>query len=314
MTEDIRFYCGIGERQWNHHPTSPGPFACVSPVYGNTIGSRQENRVAVPVSTLVIQDSGAFSDGPGQRLSCEAALERQIIHAEKWGYTEQVTHRASYDLLIDEKWEGGRRYKARWTEDDAAMAVKLTVNAAKYLSRQTGPARILSAQGVSARQYLSCAEQIIPLLVPDDLFGLGGWCITGKLPTVMMPVLRETMQAVIPFLGHEGVKRVHIWGVCYAKALGELLYLCDEHGIELSTDSMGPSIRPARGRWGYASWTDTSYKTPTVEVRGLARAQHVQCTREWLGDFRNREPLCYRPMPAPKRYQQLSWDVIEVAV
>lgn len=308
-SEAIRFYCGIGERQWNHHPVAPGSYACVSPVYGNSVESRQENRVAIPDGTLVIQDSGAFSDGPGQRLSYEAALDRQIAHAEKYGYAQHITHRASYDLLIDEKWQDGRRYKSRWTEQDAEVAINRTVNAARYLSLKTGPARILSAQGVSARQYLSCAEQIVPLLSNGDVFGLGGWCITGKLPSQMLPVFRETMQLVIPFLGKEGVKRVHIWGVCYAKALGELLYLCDEYGITLSTDSMGPSIRPARGRWGYASWTNPHYRIPPVEIRGLHRAQHVQLTREWLADFRTRESryYCSRPVSG---YQQLRWEDI----
>ncbi len=291
----ISLYCGINEQRWNHHPVAPGPLACIAPVYGKTLQTKTCNRVCVPADTSIIQDSGAFSDGIGQRLSVEKALERQLDHAEHYHYAAQVTHRASYDLLIDEKWEGGVRYKARWSEQDAEDAVMTTVDAAAYLaSHRYGVKAILSAQGVSARQYLRCAEQIVPLMEQGDIFGLGGWCITGKLPAQIMPVFRETMSVVIPFLGHEGVKRVHIWGVCYAKALGELLWLCDEHAIALSTDSSGPSVRPAMGEWGYAEWRNPLYIRPSVDVRGLERARHVEATRQWLRSFRSTSH--YAPM------------------
>lgn len=293
----IFFYCGLNEQQWNHHPVDPGTFACVAPVYGKTVQKKKRNRVKVPSETQVIQDSGAFSDGIDERLSLEAALERQVIHAETYAYAAQVTHRASYDLLIDEKWEGGVRRKARWTEQDAEYAVKTTVYAAAHLAQhRAGIKLVLSAQGVSAQQYLRCAQQIVPLLEDGDIFGLGGWCITGKMPAQMMPVFRETMRLVIPFLGREGVKRVHIWGVCYAPALGELLWLCDEWGITVSTDSAGPSILPAMGQWGYAEWRDNTYKQPPVEIRGLERARHVQATRTWLQSFR--ETPHYVPLKA----------------
>jgi hypothetical protein len=163
-----------------------------------------------------------------------------------------------------------------------------TVQAAAYLAHHRGGTKlILSAQGVSAQQYLHCARQIVPLMERGDIFGMGGFCITGKRPAEMMPVFRETIRLLIPFLGREGITRVHLWGVCYAKALGELLWECDQYGIALSTDSAGPSIRPAMGRWGYAEWRKASYVRPPVEIRGLERARHVQATREWLQAFRS---------------------------
>src|SRR5438552_1185697 len=234
----ILFYCGVNEHQWNHHPVVPGPLACIAPVYGKTVQTKVTNGVTVPPDTEIIQDSGAFCDSFDQRLSFEAALERQIHHAETYHYAAQISHRASYDLLIDEKWEGGVRHKARWSEQDAEIAVEKTIQAAAYLTHhRQGVKAVLSAQGVSASQYLRCTQQIVPLMETGDVFGLGGWCITGKLPVQMMPVFREVITLVIPFLGREGVKRVHIWGVCYAKALGELLWACDQYGIVLSTDS-----------------------------------------------------------------------------
>lgn len=284
----ITLYCGLNEQRWNHHPVAPGPFACVSPVYGRTLITKTCNRVVVPCGTQVIQDSGAFSDGITERLSYAAALERQVKHAAVFGYEDRITHRASYDLLIDEKWVDGVRHKARWNEQDAQEAVDTTVKAAAYLAQhRQGKRLVLSAQGVSASQYLACAQHVVPLLEEGDIFGLGGWCITGKLPAQMMPVFRETMRLVIPFLGREGVKRVHIWGVCYAKALGELLWLCDQWGIALSTDSVGPSLHPVRGQWGYAEWRDSTYVRPPVETRGQARAEHVAATRAWLNSFRS---------------------------
>ncbi len=312
--EAIRFYCGVSEQVWNHHPVAPGAYACISPVSGrheDTPESRRVNYVRIPPGTAVIQDSGAFSDGPRQRLSVEEALERQIAHAERFGYASQLTHRASYDLLIDEKWEGGLRYKARWSEEDAARACQLTVKAASYLSRHRyGLGAILSAQGVSAKQYLLCAEHIVPSLQEGDIFGLGGWCITGKFPRHCLPVFRETMQQVIPFLSREGVKRVHVWGVCYAQALGELLWLCDQYGLVLSTDSAGPALRPALGRWGYASWSDPSYRKPPNETLGRHRKLHVYLTRRWLRDFRSREAGSYRFVPIKPKPIQLKLDMV----
>jgi hypothetical protein len=303
----IVLYCGLNERRWNHHPVVPGRFACVAPVYGRTTRTKTWNRVTVPPGTEVIQDSGAFSDGSDQRLSPEAALERQTVHAEQFGYAHQITHRASYDLLIDEKWLGGVRYKARWSESDAEMAVATTVQAAAYLTKhRQGKKAILSAQGVSAKQYLACAQHIVPLLEEGDIFGLGGWCVIGKFPAQMIPVFRETMGLVIPFLGREGIKRAHIWGCCHAKALGELLWMCDQYGIALSTDSSGPSVKPAMGEWGYAEWTDRTYQRPPVETRGLERARHVQATREWLAAFRSTPH--YGPMNRGRPMQlKLEW-------
>jgi hypothetical protein len=152
----------------------------------------------------------------------------------------------------------------------------------------------------------------VPLLQENDVFGLGGWCITGKFPRQFLPMFRETMHLVIPFLGKEGVKRVHVWGCCYAPALGELLYLCDEWGIGLSTDSAAPSIRPAFGRWGYGSWSDPTYthRKPSVEELGRHRRLHVYLTRRWLRDFRVREPAYYRAVWRLQPQQLCLWETV----
>jgi hypothetical protein len=261
------------------------------------------NRVRVPGDTLVIQDSGAFSDGPGQRLSIEAALDRQLQHAETYGYAAQVTHRASYDLLIDEKWNDGFRHKERWSELDAQDAVAETVRAAAHLTHhRQGVGAVLSAQGVSAKQYLACAQQVVPLLEPGDILGLGGWCILGKIRS-LLAVFSETMTLLMPFLGRESVKQVHLWGVCWSPALEVIAWHAAQQGIAVSVDSAHPSLHPVQGQWGYAEWRRKNYLRPQVhdtcrrhefdqcsQCRGLERIRHVEETGAWLARFPVRYP------------------------
>lgn len=297
----MRCYIGINETHWNHHRTMPGQFACIAPVYGSSENTRRENRVKVPLYTQVIQDCGAFSDGDESRLPLPAALDRQIEHGHKFGYDHQITHRASYDLLIDEVWTNGNRHKRRWSENDAWRAVKVTIDAAEYMSKNYGGARILSAQGVTDKQYLECTLRILEWLNPDeDVFGLGGWCISGKMPSVMREPFDDTMTLIIPTIAQSGAKRVHIWGVMDALFLGPLLYLCDQYGLKLSTDSSGPSVRPVNGEWGYKGWRNNNYQRPCVSVRGIHRALHVIRTREWLKNLRQ-TPFYKAPIIQPKQ-------------
>lgn len=283
----VVFYCGINDTRWNYHPVTPGQYACISPVYGRSERTRTENRVALPQDTEVLQDSGAFSDGPKNRMTPEQALERQINHSIKYGYDSQIIARASYDVLIDEMWNDGERLKGRWTEKDAWQAVETTIQAAEYMVKQYSGSAILSAQGVSPSQYMECTKAIVSLVRPDDIFGLGGWCISGKFPTAMMPTFADTVMMVIPHIARNNVKRAHIWGVIDEEFLAPLLYLCDVNGLILSTDSAGPQLRPCMGDWGYKGWRDTTFKQPPVETRGLYRALHVEKTREWLSGLRS---------------------------
>lgn len=282
----VTFYCGVNDMMWNYHPVSPGEYACISPVYGKTERTRKENRVRIPQNTKIIQDSGAFSDGFNTRLSAEQALDRQLSHSIKYGYDSQIVARASYDVLIDEMWNDGERLKGRWTESAAWKAVEQTIKAAEYTAKNLSERAILSAQGVSPSQYMVCVKAIAPLLRSGDILGLGGWCISGKMPSVMMPTFCDTITGVIPYLGVNNVKSVHIWGVIDVEFLAPLLYLCDRHSIELSTDSAGPQLRPVMGEWGYKGWKDKNFVVPHVSERGLYRALHVQKTREWLNELR----------------------------
>jgi hypothetical protein len=311
--------------------------------------------VAVPREAIVRQDSGAFSYAclndeersvfaiQENRLSFREALEQQERHAEALGYADQIEARASYDVLIDETWSQDEfgiltRKKQRWSESTAEEAVKITVAAAAYLGKhRNGIPCIMSAQGVTPQQYLRCSQQVVRHMQAEDIFGLGGWCILGRRRS-LLPMFRETMHLVIPFLGKEGVKQVHLWGCLWGPAIGELLYLCDQYQIVVAVDSVGPTTRPVirddkngiYSSWGYSSWHDSKYPVPPIldsckqldlfgkkaptcgagtRCRGLERARHVEATREWLAQFRSREPQYYRSSEIKTKtpdHQQLS--------
>lgn len=286
----LTFYCGIGETKWNHHPVAPGQYACISPVKGASQRTHGVNRVYVPAGVKVMQDSGAFSDNNAARLTFDAALKRQYDHAVKFNYLDQITHVASYDVLIDEVWNDGNRSKRRWTVDDATGAIETTIAAAQFMHENRAavhaPYLVQSAQGVDATQYAECTAAVLPYIRPGDALGLGGWCVVGKWPKQMMPVFAETVRAVIPMAAKAGVTHVHIWGVMYAEALGLLLWHCHQHGItRVSTDNAHVSTHPCFGEWGYAEWRDNTYQRPDVSIRGLERARHVRDTVAWLARF-----------------------------
>jgi len=308
----IHLYCGVSESEWNGTPPAPGHLACVSPVKGRSFRTKTETRVRLPPNTQVLQDSGAFQDSIDNRLSFQNALDRQIAHAAKYHY--QVDARISYDLLIDESWQDGTRLKRRWSVQDAEHAIGQTIAAARFLSenRHDIPHLVLSLQGVNARQYLDCAERVVGFCDPQrDWIGLGGWCIIGKLPSQMMPVFRDTIIELIPFLAKQQIQRVHILGVLYPQALGELLWLCDQHGMILSTDSAGPQLKPCFGDWGYGDWRDNDYKRALPSVRSLDRIRHLQQTRRWLYGIRATQ---YYQMPRMIQPKMLSTGQRQLAL
>lgn len=288
QTEDVRLYCGAGNETTYTHPANAGEYACIAPIYGRA--KKYETRVHVDSDCQVLQDSGAFSDNTAQRLTFAKALERQNKHADKWGYADLIEAQASYDWLVDELWIDGARHKIRASPAAAEMMVAETVAAAKWIDAHReyaiAPRLVISAQGSDDRQYLDCTQRLMPYMRDNDIFGLGGWCIIGKMPRVMMPIFEATMKRVIPFLGREGIKRVHVWGVCYAPALGMLLAAADEWGIDVSTDTAGAMLRPTLGQWGYDDWWELRPKPDTQESTSAAMTAHVKAVRSWLATLR----------------------------
>lgn len=276
MTDAIRFYCTINDASWNGFPVVPGRYVCVSPVYG--MKERRVSSISLPADCDVIQDSGAYCDQHHGRLSFGEALERQIWHAEEYGYADQVTHRATYDNLV----------RKNASAEFARVAVNETISAARWMHRHRDERPlIITAQGKETAQYLACVQSLMPFFEDGDVLGLGGWAYTGRSRGRLMPLLRECVKSVIPFAAREGIRRVHIWGVCLPKALSALLWEADKHGVEVSTDSSGPVRKVAFSDWGYGEWRDNSYQRPDdPKAFYFDRVWHVEATRRWLAEFR----------------------------
>ena len=51
---------------------------------------------------------------------------------------------------------------------------------------------------------------------------------------------------MLPHVAAAGVPHVHIFGVLYQHALGGLVWLCDQHGLTVSTDSTAPVLACSR--------------------------------------------------------------------
>lgn len=295
----ISLFCGLTERSWNTIPVpeQAGPFM----VAANC------NKPVAPGNARVMVDSGAFGDQ--KRVSFAGALERQFLHESKNGY---IAHSlVAYDLLIDEKWNSaGVRYKCRWDEDEAEIAVAETIAANDFLASASlnGRKRVHPLQGVTAVQQDYCADAVIPMMSQGDILGLGGWCIIGWAPPGsdtrkgLENAFWDSMWRIIPKAAISGASHIHIFGVMVADILGGLRWLCDEYGIEkLSTDSSGPQKRPAaNGLWGYADWLERCWFPPGPE-RGMARVAHVRAVRNWLNNFRSTQ--YYKCPPRPNCYQ-----------
>lgn len=262
--------------------------------------------VALPPAVLrapmtALLDSGAFSDPPHKRLSAAAALERQLAfehrYARKIGHDGwQAAALVSYDLLIDETWIAGARQKRRWSVAAAERAVQTTVDAAAYLAarrRELAPrALILSCQGVDALQYAACAAGVLRHAQPRDWLGLGGWCILGR-QTTLLPVFWQTTRLVLPMALVAGVRHIHIFGVLYLPALGGLLWLADQYGLTVSTDSTAPILACTRGNAKKAG------------VRALYWRDNVAWWQQTLANLRSTAHYRAPPDIAPSRQETL---------
>jgi hypothetical protein len=268
-------------------------FRCFSGAYGPK--SRFTPDEAANIIALL--DSGAFSDAPAERLNPVAALQRQLRwerEAERfWLYPWRAEALVSYDLLIDEKWTGHSRKKSRWSVAEADRAVEVTVAAAEYLASQRErlhPRKIvLACQGVDAQQYAECTAGVLAHACPDDWIGLGGWCILGWHRS-WIPTFWAAMRRTLPMVRRAGLSRVHIFGVMYQPVLSGLLWLCDHHGLSLSTDSSGPVLQ--------VTWKDR------VKAGALRETweENVVAWQELIASLRTHDG--YREPPAGRDVRQ----------
>lgn len=190
-------------------------------------------------------DSGAFQDvDKNKRLSFSDALERQktIIKAVSYPPKSIVT----YDFLVDEKYENGRKIKQRVSWEASKHYVSETIKAAEYYSqnRIKDVSLIISAQGINPEQYYECSEKVLNFAEEGDIFGFGGFCILGKVKK-LVPSALLTFQKVLPLVKEKGIKKVHIFGVTYLDFLYILSKMCDRVDLGCQTDSTAMS-RTAR--------------------------------------------------------------------
>lgn len=210
---------------------------------------RPRSSVTDTRAVCMLLDSGAFSDAPDARLTPAGALARQLAWERKaarlWRGPVQAHALVSYDRLIDETWVAGVRHKRRWSVRAADAAVAETVEAARYLASQRAllapRTLVLSAQGVDAGQYDVCVAEVLRVATPADWIGLGGWCILGRF-TSWLPTFWATLRLVLPRVAASGVRHIHIFGVLYPPALGGLVWLADQHGLTVSSDSSAPVL------------------------------------------------------------------------
>lgn len=268
---------------------------------------KPSNILLDPTHVTALLDSGAFTDSPEKRLTCAGALERQLDWerraSDRWGGPWQAYALVSYDVLIDEMWVNGVRRKYRWDERQAWGAVEETIRAAEYLASQRTQLAprtlILSAQGVTAEQYSTCAQEILRLARPGDWLGLGGWCILG-LWRSWLPEFWRMLRVVLPATAATGLSHVHLFGVLWEPALAGLLWLADQYGLTVSTDSTAP-IR------------SVTFHDPQRQKRAGARRPYWRDNVRWWQHHlaHLRTSRYYREPPRPAR--QLSFEMIGAA-
>lgn len=231
-------------------------------------------RVSFAPGVLVIEDSGAFQERDMlARLTPAAALDRQLAHradiAERSHHDFQFEALVTYDMLVgvDEALVDGKRVKRRGTVDTAREAVAETIRSARYYATQRKRIAThiaFSCQGAEPSQYAECAEELIKLMEPGDIFAFGGFCILGKHKR-LLPLFVDTLRAVLPMLQRHGVKRAHLLGICWAPALEAVERERAGYDIAFSTDSSSLEMNSIMGRvWRDRQW----HKTHTKEDKG----------------------------------------------
>lgn len=210
-------------------------------------------------SSDILLDSGAFSDGPEERLSYTKALERQLTWearlAHTWQRPVQVTALVSYDRLLNHQ-----------GCPDVEMRIQQTLEAARFLAscrEQLFPRKVvLAAQGETADQYVGCVEEILKVSSPQDWLGLGGWCWLGKKRNNWMPLFVEVIGRSIPLIAQAGLRHVHLFGCLYIPGLLCLEGVCKLFGLTCSTDSSMPiqCLRWAKHPHGWHHSTEASVR------------------------------------------------------
>lgn len=198
-------------------------------------------RVRINNDSKILLDSGAFQDvRNNSRLTFQKALQRQLTYEDRIGSISELI--VSYDRLVDEKFSKNvGQIKERVKFSTAEKYVQETIDAAKYLADQKSDLKpripILSCQGVTIEQYLTCLKEILKIAEPDDVIGFGGFCIVGMKPTKYEAQYLEIINKAGELIKKKGIKRVHIFGLGKFKLLVRTHIIFRNYRIEPSYDT-----------------------------------------------------------------------------
>lgn len=241
----MRFYVSKCHDTLNgitYSPETITPYLCLNPYYPASL--KKNSRVKY------ILDSGAFQDVKTEsRLTPEDALQRQLNFERKVGRRAESI--VSYDRLVDEQTEDGVQFKERVSESIGKEYVEETIESAKYLvsqrKRLKGRQLVLSCQGTNADQYLECMEAILDIATPDDVIGLGGFCILSKSITYENEFY-EVINKGFPLIRENGNTRVHIFGMGVFRVLVQTDIFARTNGIDCSYDTSSPELNAVFGK------------------------------------------------------------------
>ncbi len=238
------YYVSKNHNTLNKRKFSPeliGTRVCLSPLYNVELER--------PVEVLL--DSGAFQDTRQEtRVSFQGALDRQLAFETDVGFSSRFL--VSYDWMVDEASGDGRnKHKQRVSYSKSEKCVDQTISAAKYLADQRRdliPRRlVLSSQGITAPQYLRCVREILSFAQPEDVLGLGGFCIIGQVPSLKKQYYR-VLEGVLPLMRKRGLRRLHLFGIGTFGALVRTHMLCRNAGIRPSYDTSSYEFNSVMGK------------------------------------------------------------------
>lgn len=169
-------------------------------------------------------------------------------------------------------------------------AIATTIAAAKYLASQRHflqpRSLVLVCQGASYQQYLYCARKILEHTDRADWLGLGGWKGISERSR-KLPFFFDVIRELVPEIAQAKVKRLHLFGVLSAIALAPLLWMCDEYGLTLSSDSTRPMLEVVRGCSIEPYWKDNVdwWQQYALNLRHSAYYREPPCLPRQLSLF-----------------------------
>jgi len=241
----MRFYVSKCHDTLNGKEYSPEtitPYLCLNPYYETSL--KKYSRVNY------ILDSGAFQDVKSEsRLTPEEALNRQLSFEKIIGRKAESI--VSYDRLVDEQINEGVQFKERVDFSLGKEYVEETIESAKYLDSKRkelkGRNLVLSCQGTTAKQYLGCMKSILDIAKPNDIIGLGGFCILSK-SIEYEKQFYEVIDKGFPLMKKKGINRVHIFGMGVFRPLVQADIYGRMNGIECSYDTSSPELNSVFGK------------------------------------------------------------------